>query len=426
MIKAKRLNFLILPVLYFFLCTVFSYLVISGKYGIWEYVILSVLLFVLGGLISFWVKRSKKNVPLILIFALLSRLVFLFAPPALSGDVYRYLWEGKVCLAGQNPFDTPPSSPKLKYLRDKNWEKVEHKNIPTIYPPLSQFVFLISAYISSYTGNQLAVLKALFFLFELGIICILYLMYINRSGIKFVLLYAFHPLSVLEISLNAHVDVVMIFFLVMAIYFKKNKFSELGIMCIILGALSKIIVLMLLPFFVEKNKTSMIFLFSGVLLFSVSFLPFYSEAMLTGLSTFTKIWAFNSPVYKLASYFTDADAARIILLGLFSLGYFYILLFYKEEDYIKKFIILLCLFFILSPVLHPWYLLTLLVLLSFRFNFPVYVLTLSIFASYEIYSRWISAGIWQEKSYILITVWLPFYASLGYLLLKKKILKRVS
>ena len=89
-------------------------------------------------------------------------------------DVYRYLWDGKVFANNMNPFEYAPSEVhEFKELRIQNpevfykiynernereletlsalkWEnpkslkyleRVNHPNVPTIYPPMAQFVF---------------------------------------------------------------------------------------------------------------------------------------------------------------------------------------------------------------------------------------------------------------------------------------------
>ena len=49
--------------------------------------------------------------------ALAYRLVLLPVPPTLSDDVFRYVWEGRVVLAGQSPYRLAPSDHALMALR---------------------------------------------------------------------------------------------------------------------------------------------------------------------------------------------------------------------------------------------------------------------------------------------------------------------
>ncbi|MFC1890641.1 hypothetical protein ACFL4G_12885, partial [Thermodesulfobacteriota bacterium] len=58
------------------------------------------------------IRRRGRVAPaaltLILFLSLLFRVTLVLAPPSLSDDIYRYLWEGRLVLDGVNPFTHPP------------------------------------------------------------------------------------------------------------------------------------------------------------------------------------------------------------------------------------------------------------------------------------------------------------------------------
>lgn len=64
------------------------------------------------------------------ICALLLRLPLVGAPPHLSDDLYRYLWEGTVLNAGYDPFATAPSA--LPGIDDALRAQVAHPDVPSI------------------------------------------------------------------------------------------------------------------------------------------------------------------------------------------------------------------------------------------------------------------------------------------------------
>ncbi len=70
-----------------------------------------------------------------------------FAPPTLSDDIYRYLWDGRVQMAGINPYNYPPNDANLAHLKTEDWEGINHKHIRTIYPPLAQTIFAVGAFV---------------------------------------------------------------------------------------------------------------------------------------------------------------------------------------------------------------------------------------------------------------------------------------
>ena len=81
---------------------------------------------------------------IVLLIALAVRLIALIAPPFLSTDIYRYVWDGLVQGAGINPFRYIPADSHLAFLRDANiYPNINRRDYAhTIYPPGSQLIFL--------------------------------------------------------------------------------------------------------------------------------------------------------------------------------------------------------------------------------------------------------------------------------------------
>ncbi|MGT2489055.1 hypothetical protein ACU4GA_30515 [Methylobacterium oryzae CBMB20] len=76
----------------------------------------------------------------ILGIAVLMRAALLPAPPFLSSDIYRYVWDGQVHAAGINPYRYVPADPALERLRDAAvYPLINRKDYArTIYPPAAQ------------------------------------------------------------------------------------------------------------------------------------------------------------------------------------------------------------------------------------------------------------------------------------------------
>ena len=63
--------------------------------------------------------NSKRLVFIIIIFAVLFRVLLVpAAPTVLSGDMYRYIWDGRVQQNGINPYRHPPDATELIKQRD--------------------------------------------------------------------------------------------------------------------------------------------------------------------------------------------------------------------------------------------------------------------------------------------------------------------
>lgn len=121
-----------------------------------------------------------------------------FFPMTPGPDVYRYAWEGHIQNQGFNPYSNAPDSAALERLRDNVWERVEHKGVSAIYPPLAEVGFRILAAVSL----SPLLFKAAFVVADL-LVCLLLA---RRFGFTRSLLYAWNPLIVYSFAGGAHYD----------------------------------------------------------------------------------------------------------------------------------------------------------------------------------------------------------------------------
>ena len=63
-------------------------------------------------------RRPASSLRLLLLLALAFRLTMWWSPPTLSEDIYRYVWDGRVQLAGINPYHYAPDAAELAHLRN--------------------------------------------------------------------------------------------------------------------------------------------------------------------------------------------------------------------------------------------------------------------------------------------------------------------
>jgi hypothetical protein len=176
-------------------------------------------------LLSVWLvwngDGSRSVLVVILGVAGIARLMLLSAPPYLSSDVYRYVWDGRVEAAGINPYRYVPADPHLEKLRDA--EIFPHINrasyAPTIYPPLAETIFLAVTRVS----QSVTAMKAAMVGFEIVTIVFL-LRLLGGAGLpqSRVLAYAWHPLPIWEFAGNGHVDAVLITLVVVALWARQS------------------------------------------------------------------------------------------------------------------------------------------------------------------------------------------------------------
>ncbi|MBU6401798.1 MAG: hypothetical protein KGS61_15885, partial [Verrucomicrobia bacterium] len=166
----------------------------------------------------------------VLFFAVLFRLPLWWSPAIQEDDYYRYLWDGRVMLAGVNPYRYSPAQvkaardggstfPELERLANLSrcspeiaeiFSRIDHRSVPTLYPPLSEAVFAIAALVTPEHAPVLAqarVLKAVLLLFDLATVGLVMGLLGNLGQpAGRALAYAWCPLVLKEFANTGHVD----------------------------------------------------------------------------------------------------------------------------------------------------------------------------------------------------------------------------
>ena len=155
------------------------------------------------------VGRARGVLGLVLGFGLLFRALMLPTPVYLSSDVYRYLWDGRVQLAGVNPYRYAPAAPDLAGLRDGDTHpQINRPWARTVYPPAAQWLFALAA---AAAPNSLVGWRVL--LLALDALVMLILLRVLRhlgAPAAAVVVYAWSPLVVFEGVQAGHVDLAVI------------------------------------------------------------------------------------------------------------------------------------------------------------------------------------------------------------------------
>ena len=189
--------------------------------GVPEWIGLSGLIVVLLAL-GAW-SAADWSMGFIVALGTIFRGMFLIRPPELSDDIYRYLFDGQMLLSGNNPYTTAPLNTIATHPAFSNLAAlVNHGDLPTIYPPAAQFVFAAGAAVGGVFGMKLVlvVLDTL--------MCVLIGQLLKRLGRprSCLILYAWHPLPILEIAGSGHVDGAGILFLMAALVILSIDFSK--------------------------------------------------------------------------------------------------------------------------------------------------------------------------------------------------------
>jgi len=173
-----------------------------------------------------WNPPSSRHLVLAIAGAALAmRIMVALAPPYLSADIYRYVWDGRVVAAGFNPYRHEPADPQLESLRDEAlYPQIASKHAPSLYPPIAQVVFFAVTRISeSVTAMKLAMV-----VFDMiTILLLIRLLALERLPTARVLVYAWHPLPLWEFAGSGHIDAVLVAFSVAALWASHQRRTAL-------------------------------------------------------------------------------------------------------------------------------------------------------------------------------------------------------
>ena len=327
---------------------------------------------------------SRRALLAVLAVAAVMRVAVLAAPPYLSDDINRYVWDGRVEAAGLNPYRYVPADPHLAALRDQT--VFPHINrseyAPTIYPPVAEYIFFLGTRLS----ESLTAMKATLLAFELiAVLLLLRLLRDLRLPPERILIYAWHPLPLWEFAGSGHVDAAVVTFVVLALWARRREQAWLTGSALAASALVKFFPAVLFPALYRRWdwKMPVAALATAVIAYLpfiaagsavLGFLPGYlrEEGLQSGAGFF--LWNLARSVGPLehvgpALYLALAAAA---LLGLAIRGFFT-----AESRYLEAAMTLAVAAMVLLSPHYPWYFAWIVPLLCFTPRLSVLYLTLS-------------------------------------------------
>ena len=385
----------------------------------------------------YFLSKETLNGKQILLIGLVSRIVLLFTFPTLSDDYFRFIWDGKMILEGISPFQYLPSdfikttsNTYFQYL----FENMNSQNYYSVYPPISQLVYLVSAI---QTNTFLSVLTIRIFLIGGDVLAFIYLRKLLNHFKKdesLSLLYFLNPLVILEFSGNLHFEGLMIAFLLVSIHFFLNfKYWQSALfMSLSIGV--KLLPLMFIPFFFFKIKGKEKWLFAVlVTVFTIiQFIPFVNfellEKMMISVNLYFQSFEFNASIYYLLRwlgyqiYGYNVIQTLGIVLGLTSMSTILIISFIQKKKMLfSTLLILVTVYLFLSTTIHPWYLAMPLAFSLFTNYRYMMVWSFLVFVSYSAYQT----QVYQENLYLVALEYLLVFGILAYELRKNLRVKKV-
>lgn len=366
----------------------------------------------------------------IVALALLLRLLFLAAPPQLSDDLYRYLWDGSNILRGINPYHAAPAQLAPPASLKPIHALINHPEYVTIYPPTAQLIFAGGAALGGLTG-----LKALLVLFDLALCGLLVaLMRQLALPVWLVALYAWNPLPILEIAGSGHVDGAGLTLLIAALVLtlrERQRDGEaprrwsalLAGLLFAAACLVKLFPLVLAPvlFLSTPRPRRLQFSLGCAIGLAALTLPFWPDlAHITqSLDAYARNWEFAGFAFNTLRTATGlGNTARLILSTSFALCVLFFVGKLVQElkraqgpaergraalaaCYRISFALLLT-----TPTLQPWYALSLAALIPACAGPAGLVLCWAVFLTYQVQIPYFILGKWIESQPVTAAVFL--------------------
>lgn len=250
-----------------------------------------------------------------------------------DNDVWRYLWDGRVLLAGVNTYELSPAEiedladdgdPRFDWVHDEPWgtihARIGYAEYRTVYPPLAQAAFATS---TAALPGSVAGFKLLLVLFEIGS-CWLLADLCRRTLARpeLVLVYAWNPLAVKEIAGSAHVDALAIFFLLLALWTFERGWLRASLLSLAGAVLVKLTPLLVAPLFLRRIPWRHWWLLPAAGAAAYAPLAASLPVIVDSLRAFSRDWAFNAGFWNLSLAFWHrlgldgrgaADALSIVL-----------------------------------------------------------------------------------------------------------------
>lgn len=390
----------------------------------------------------YWGTSDSISWKFIFLIGLLVRLSLLTVFPNYSDDFARFLWDGHLLNAGQNPYSQTPfdwsnsHSLEITHLQKGLYRDLNSPDYFSVYPPLNQAIFWFSTWIGF--DSILSGIITLRMVLILGEIAVFFL-FLNlfkafQIQVKKLWLYWINPFVVIEITGNLHFEGLVLMFLLFALYFQKStKFMFSGFSWALAVGI-KLLPLLLVPAWLvfAETRTRFVFWVGAIVALVLSFAPLLVASSWwnfgQSLQLYQGKFEFNASIYYLfrevgfwwEGYNIIEDLTRI--LGFLTLVFILILTWKKRPatllGLIDLFVMMYLVYLILQPVVHPWYLIPGFGLSLLTKNKAFFAWTFTVFLSYHAYSN----EFFQENPYFLMVEYVVLFLFIthDYFLRKRK------
>src|SRR5258705_2421999 len=376
-------------------------------------------LYLIAAWLIFRARNARSTLLIVLVLAGIFRLSIVFAPPYLSDDIYRYVWDGRVQATGINPYRYIPADEHLQSLRDEEiYPKINRRDYAhTMYPPAAEVTYFLTTRISeSVTWMKLTIVG-----FELITVWLLMVL-VASFGVprQRILIYAWHPLAVWEFAGSGHIDPLAFAFIALALLARRRNWETATGISLGLATLAKLFPIVLFPALYKRWGWKMPAALVATIV--IGYLPYLGVGPL-GVLGFIPGYAQERGIVSGEQFFilglvdrllgvklTNAIFRSFACAVLFGLALWSV---FKQTDdeiaYLKRTLALGTAFMVFFAPDFAWYFAWLIPFLCFVPSIPVFYLTVT---SFFLYLTWIY---WTETQHFRIKalIFIPFFLLLA-------------
>ena len=373
---------------------------------------------------------------------LAARLVLFASDPILEDDYQRYLWDGAATASSINPYSHSPwdarqvgvQTPLGRLVREAGsvLPRINHPELKTIYPPVAQGAFALAHIAAPWS---LAAWRGVVIAFDLGTLALILLL-LNETGRSplWSALYWWNPLVIKELANSAHMDVVVLPFVLGALLLAARKRETLAGISLAFAVGAKIWPVLLLPLILRPLAAHPRRMAGALLIFGALMALWAAPVILaeldqsSGFVAYFTQWHTNSalfPVLERAAAalldglgFSDVPAGLLaratitVTLGVLA-GVLSLAPLKSVDDLVGRSSLLVGALVLLSPAQFPWYGVWLAPFLAFRpwIGFLILTATAPLY-----YMSFYYADLGQPevfRFYIVWIIWVPVWAALA-------------
>jgi alpha-1,6-mannosyltransferase len=334
---------------------------------------------------------SPRGLKAALVLAILWRAALVAAPPLLSDDVYRYVWEARIQLHGGNPYKWAdrPEAARWEGLRDELWERVNHKDYTAIYPPLWQ---LLARGVVAMRDSVTA-MKAFVVACELAMLAVLArLLSLRGLPRERLLVAAWSPPALVEIAGSGHNDALGLLFVALALLALETRRPLLSALAAALGFQAKLIPGLVAASWWRRYRWYHVG--AAGLLAAVLVVPYAGarQGLWRSVGSYGRYWRFNETLFAPLSALFDTRAAAVAGVLLVAVALAAGLA--RLEPTIAGMVVVGA-WLLLAPSVLPWYALGFLPFLVLSDAPAPLLFTGTVALAYLVYPGWLAGGAWQ-------------------------------